>query len=1581
MAILTTNISQEVCKFCTVLLWVILLPFVSFTQEICDNGIDDDGDGLIDILDVEDCLCADVLPGSVVGDFEVYSCCPSSFTLPGGVGGVHCLDDGWQIGSTIATTDFFHTCDYVGGNGILPLVPMPIPSGDGCIGMASQTGYNEQIGYCLPNPLIPGLTYNFGFYIGFNTIPGILSPLNVDVYLHGTDDCNNLPNNTVLDCVTSDPAWYDITNVTANGTMNNSWLLVQTTFTATSSTNAIAIGIDCGSSSAPIQYHYMDSIYISGDFLMSSPDEIDIMSEGDCINGITLEVPDQPGVTYQWYLDGVAIVGATTNPFIPDPIQNGVYQVVVDDGVLCVLSNPFELMLDLEVLPIVGVVNDITCYNDNNASIDIDPQSDNIPLIIEWSNGESTEDLMGLQGGIYTVTVIDDNGCFGTATYTITNPDSLIAQLTIQQPVYGQPGSATVVVSGGVPDYSYNWSNGNMTNSDNNLVPGNYVITITDDLGCESIVMFEIFEELIVEEFVSNETCFGACDGVATAFVMGGQENYSITWSNGSTELTQTDLCPGVYDYTVIDNFGTIYVDSILIRPGNILTVSGTYDDVLCDENDVTTILALAEGGDRPYQYQWSTGSQDSSIQVGDGSYMVTITDENNCTLSEEFTVLLADPIVVSGTIMDDDCSVLPTGEINVNISGGLPPYSFLWSTGAISEDINLLFGGNYSITITDTRQCSIDTFFTVQSPTNFDVMATVRNVNCDSNMNGAIDVNVIGGQGPFGFLWNTGDTTQNISMLQGGVYNVTVTDAFNCSQVEQIEVLGNTPLLLVDTIQNVSCFGLSNGQISLHVSGGSSPYEYQWSTGDTSRAIGNLTANQYDVTITDGRLCTSVFQFNVTEPQEIIVDDTITSASCGGGADGAISLTVNGGTAPYQYLWNTGGQDSFIINASSGTFSITITDDENCVYIDSFLIGDGGDIVISPTIISSPCYGESLGEIRLAITGGLPPYDVLWSTGSTETEINNLMDGTYEVTINDEGGCQRIEEFQVLSPDSIIARLETTNPICFGDTGSITAVVFGGTPPYFYQWSSGEQSAEIQAWSNILYSVTITDANMCSRILQQQLSQPDSLVISIVQTVIPTSANNDGSILISVDGGVEPYNITWSDPLMQTTVLADSLATGTYTVTAIDDLGCVAQLEIMLANGELSVDIDTMQNYCLGMCNGRLNVGVSGGTEPYLFQWSTGETSNEIINLCNGTYSVTITDALGTAYLSGEIVISSPPQLVVEELINTQSCPTINDAGIDLSVSGGSPSYQYVWNTGDTTSTLNNLTYGSFAVTVTDVTGCYVVKNYEVSEVTSLNFDVSEGVWDCENQTASIQFTGETPDLIYLNDSLYYLIDQQEVFELNPGSYVVKYELSTNCIITHDTIILAERNTYNIDGDPDSIVVYAGDEVVLAYDISPFDPPGGFNIDWIVDMNFDCFQIDGENRCEAIVFSANNSTNIEVILIDENGCQSSDIIYIKVLPQIKLFLPDIFTPNNDGINDRFSAFTDENIRIESFKIFNRWGSQVFERSTINVKDMKGWDGTVHEEYAAEGVYTYIIEWLQPNGTPIVQYGDVTLVR
>lgn len=436
-------------------------------------------------------------------------------------------------------------------------------------------------------------------------------------------------------------------------------------------------------------------------------------------------------------------------------------------------------------------------------------------------------------------------------------------------------------------------------------------------------------------------------------------------------------------------------------------------------------------------------------------------------------------------------CFGASTGSATVAVTGGTSPYTYLWSNGAAATSITNLISGSYSVTVTDANGCTANNSVNISQPAAaLSVAPSVsQQVSCYGGANGSISIAVSGGTTPYTYNWSNGAVTQNISGLNAGAYTVTVTDANGCTQQQSATVTQPSAALsgILSVTQNASCYGWSNGAITSAIAGGTAPYSYQWSNGANTQNITSLVAGVYTLTVTDANGCLYNQSATVSQPAAALSSATQVNqnVSCYGGNNGSASVSVNGGTPPYAYFWSNGSATSSINGLSSGNYSVLITDQNGCTVTGTVNIQQpvAALAATAGAIQNVDCFGSASGSASVSVSGGTSPYTYLWSNGAVTQNLVAVGTGTYTLTVTDQNGCTNQVQLNISQPAAALTANTNVNQNvdCFGgNNGSVQLMVNGGTSPYNYSWSNGAVTQNISGLIAGSYTVTVTDANGC---------------------------------------------------------------------------------------------------------------------------------------------------------------------------------------------------------------------------------------------------------------------------------------------------------------------------------------------------------------------------------------------------------------------------------------------------------------------------------------------------------------------
>lgn len=842
----------------------------------------------------------------------------------------------------------------------------------------------------------------------------------------------------------------------------------------------------------------------------------------------------------------------------------------------------------------------ISCAGSATASATVTATGGIGTLTYFWNTTpiQTTATASGLTAGNYTVTITDANNCSIQKLAVITEPNEITASITAQTNVLcfgNNTGSATVSATGGTGILTYSWDTIPIqtTATATGLVAGTYNVTVIDANGCSKILTVLITEPSAeLAAVISNSTnvsCFGGNNGNATVLASGGTSPYTYSWNTNPIQTSETaiGLTAGSYSVIVTDANGCSISSPITItEPAGMSAAITAQTDVFCSGNSTGSATVTATGGTAIYSYSWNTTPIQTSaiaINLAIGTYTATITDSNGCTATTQATITEPNGIVLSiGSQTNVNCFGNNTGAVSVLASGGTGILTYFWDTSPVQTSLNAigLIAGTYNLTVTDANNCSKIQTVNITQPDEIIITTDLeKDITCFNDANGEIKITVTGGTLDYNYAWSKDGipyaTTEDISTLSPGIYEVIVSDANNCNPKTATFTLTEPPVLAVNLISqsNILCSGESTGAIEIAVVGGTptlSGYNFTWTgpNGFTSsnKNLTGITAGTYNVLVTDNSGCSIALSVTLTQPTAIILSATTTPIICYGSNDASITLAINGGVTPYTIVWSNLGGGTFQDNLSAGDYLITVTDFNNCVKTLNVNIPEAPIFTINPVVKNISCFGTQDGSINLNIIGGIAPVKLVWDDNSVAGNVrNNLGPGSYTVTIVDNKPCTIKRTFIILEPQPLILSANTTNAFDCDDanSGAINLLVAGGTPPFTYSWSNGSTTEDLGTIPAGNYLVTVTDSRGCSKQAQYSINRPPPIVPEVVtKTEFDCETKYVKQTFVAqVSGGVPPYQLVWSNGTVRGTnnEMMNTSQNGTAILYVTDALGCKA--------------------------------------------------------------------------------------------------------------------------------------------------------------------------------------------------------------------------------------------------------------------------------------------------------------------------------------------------------------------------------------------------------------------------------------
>ncbi len=542
----------------------------------------------------------------------------------------------------------------------------------------------------------------------------------------------------------------------------------------------------------------------------------------------------------------------------------------------------------------------------------------------------------------------------------------------------------------------------------------------------------------------NNSVCFGVNNGAIQTNITGGipfSTGYQISWTspNGFTSNAPniSNLAPGDYTLSVIDAGGCPFSKTYTItEPSDIVISTDLEKDITCFNAANGEIKITLSGGTLNYKIAWTKNgtpyatAKDLS-NLSPGIYKVTVSDANNCSPKTATFTITEPPILAVNLVNKNNvlCFGEATGDITVNIVGGTLPYAYSWTgpNGFTSSNQNLtaLFAGTYNLIVTDNSGCAKNLSAQLTQTPEIIIKATTTPIICYGDNNASISIVVSGGVSPYQISWSNLGSGTFQDNLSAGDYLITVTDALNCTKKLNVNI-PEAPIFTINpVVKNISCFGAKNGSITLNFVGGIPPVKLVWSDSAVAGTTrNNLGPGSYTVTITDGKPCTITRTFIVLEPQLLVLYGNLTNAlDCNNANSGAINLIVAGGSVPFTYSWSNGATTEDLANIPAGNYLVTVTDVNGCSKQVQYSINRPPPIITGVvTKTDFDCDTKSVKQTFVAqVSGGVPPYQLVWSNGTVSGTNNEMMNttqnGTVILYVTDAIGCKSNYTFNVNVP------------------------------------------------------------------------------------------------------------------------------------------------------------------------------------------------------------------------------------------------------------------------------------------------------------------------------------------------------------------------------------------------------------------------------------------------------------------------------------------------------------------------------------------------------------------------------------
>ena len=1288
----------------------------------------------------------------------------------------------------------------------------------------------------------------------------------------------------------------------------------------------------------------------------------------------------------KWYDESSTEIGQGTEI---DKLVAGTYKYIITDsegdtreGDVIVSQNP-----ELTVTTSLQSILSNKCYGDEDGKIILKIQGGTLVYDIKWGNLDpshlvSDTEAVNLGKNTYQIDVTDTNGCNVSHTVEVTEPAmplGLKSENVIQNICHdASAGEIQIEMQGGTGNYTYTWEGVGVINpsaqNQIGLIAGEeYTVRVKDDNLCSWTKTYTMNnpKELTLSLTSTDIKCKDAKNGRIEAVVTG-EEQFTYSWTGPNPAVTFDNVpsihCEekGMYMLTVKDKLGCTISDGVEIKEPAEVKGRIESQNISCNDKNDGYIIVYAEGGTGIFTYELtnindgtihSTNYEQGSLEGG--YYQYKVMDTNACTWTSPVVYINnPDPIKITPLVSDVTIYDHSNGVIDLDIDGGTPTYTIKWIKGssivkdpsdpAYNEDkqiITNLKADTYSVLVTDVKNCSNSMQIEVTQPEVITLDIKVDDVICYGENSGKITIsNIQGGTGVYTITWKDensaviGTDVKFINNLVAGTYKLIVED--DAGAVFEKDIMVNQPddikITTVPTRSKLSvdCFGNATGSITVEISGGTMPYEYDWvgTTGHNIETVEDLSAGTYAILLKDANGCThNTYNETIAGPTgKLTISDKIVQNKCYGESNASIEITVSGGTAPYTYLWTGAGLDASVVTNqnqynlyNNQTYKVTVIDALNCTQDAVFKLDDRVEILVATSSKDVLCNRDRTGELHATISGGTAPLSYKWessdaSYSSTVLNITDLYAGKYKFTVEDAVGCIVEREEEINEPDVLTAAISGTTALCGGiDDGELYVAINGGTEPYDYVWNKDYDAANPIGFGAHLtnlgageYEIFIEDRNGCKAYDKTtiQASVPMSIVLINKQDVT-RYGDDDGLIEITATGGTAPLTYTWSGPTIDpnapaTGSIIKDLVAGYYNVTVEDAVGCKITERIEIVQPETITPTAEITNIKCAGEKGKILLRVSGGTAPYTFDWTgpNGYVNNtqepEITDLEPGVYYVTITDDRGAQILPRQYIIDNIRPLTWTLLTSKTEldCYNVNKANINIHVEGGTLPYSIKWTgpnfTANDVQSIGNLGEGTYKAEITDANGCKPADIF-VQEITQPDeIIITDNIThnNCSSDKAGaidITVQGGVPQYNFAWSGFNVVSDSEDQTNLPQGTYYLNFTDGNGCQVNKEYKVNANNEISAIISGPSNIC--SDEEFNIQIDANGLAP-------WTIEYT-DGTQIYTETTDQiknVYTHSLLSDAEFKLIkVVDANGCEAklSESVNVDVheLPQITI--------------------------------------------------------------------------------------------
>jgi len=1033
-------------------------------------------------------------------------------------------------------------------------------------------------------------------------------------------------------------------------------------------------------------------------------------------------------------------------------------------------------------------------------------------------------------------------------------------------------------------DFTFTWSgpfNGPIPTTEDvsGLCAGDYSVLISNG-DCEETLFFTVPEaEQIIVDVVTqvNPTCFGQNNGSIDIEVSGGSGNFSYQWIPqpacfffGATTQDVNNLPACDYTVSITDQTtGCNVLQTITLDAPQVM--------------ELTVVTSQFEGG-----YNLSChNSNDGAISV----FVTGGTPDPEAFAPFDY---LYDWI--------NDCS-----EIDPSLYGNDPN----------APNATNLPGGAYGINVTDANGCLATTCFDLIPPDSIQSPAIIQNISCQSD-EGCITPNIEGGSSTFiAYEWtgNIGANAPDAATLCGldaGSFTLTVTDSNGCQETFDYEISDvSSPEAVIESTTDASCFNICDGTATVSVEGGEAPYSVLIDGVAVDAilpgVIDSICQGSHDLTILDANGCETATTIVIGSPNELVVlteiliqePDQVFTIQCAGDSTGSVNGTVSGGSLPYDISWTDGtgtivSLSEDISSLPAGQYCLNVIDGDACA-VQSCVILTEPELPLEVTfeisefdsIFNLACFNSTDGFIDLTVSGGVPPYTFEWLGDNVIDGVedqSNLGAGIYDVVVIDANFCQIPITFELTAPAAISVDPGIVGVSCTGECdGQIFTVIGGDYPNATFVWTLPDGTTTTEANLSDLcagdYLINVNDpVSGCSHEELFSIADPGAIEVSILLN--GDCALGTAGACAVVTGGTAPYSFDWSNGGNLDCV--NVITSGDLSVVVTDANNCpptTQTVAVQVPDAPFAISGVATDAGC-GVCNGSIDITVTGGSPGYIFQWANSEQTEDLSNLCEGFYSVSVTDALGCLE-ELSFSVEQSEGLVIELAITNALCAGDSSGAVATTISGGTPEFIFSWtdsseNVIGSESSISNLPAGEYNVNVTDEGGCNSTVPFSISAPQALNVTITLSEFSIATNPYNISTPGGN------NGSILVEVESgtpEYVFNWTPNSIASDENNPTGLVAGEYNLQLVDANGCTIDTlitlvDPDELKLYTA-----------LSPNGdGFNDTYVIDGVQDCpdNQFKVFNRWGNLVYEKDSYLN-EWYGQDMDGNTLSDGTYFVI--------------------------------------------------------------------------------------------------